>query len=308
MNSDEEEPYHHKISQISSIDSDEDELAMSSSDDSSVEDYDAEQAEAADMAIAERTNQLMTDFRSYINDLQGEDAAANTNGDAEQQNLDAEYGEKNNTDDGPLMRSWGDQPQPSYRDDPHISYGYGDIHDDVIYSRNPHRPYSKKLKKCLLGSIFGAVLTSVVVGIVSGVHKSRVEKTLPDWEGELAQIQQEESKISSNSGKGEPQHTEQILHNPEVGEGLQNSYYADAQGLDETGGNAPTMDASSGKEETAAEIINYTIENEEKWKTVENTFHPKWFDRSTGWEGETYDEGLIFCGRQKDEVGAAMVS
>jgi hypothetical protein len=68
------------------------------------------------------------------------------------------------------------------------------------------------------------------------------------------------------------------------------------------------MDASSGKEETAAEIINYTIENEEKWKTVENTFHPKWFDRSTGWEGETYDEGLIFCGRQKDEVGAAMVS
>lgn len=303
MNNDEEEPYHHKISQISSIDSDEDELAMSS-DSSSVEDYDAEQAEAADMAIAERTNQLMTDFRSYINDLQGEDSAAATNGDALEQNVDAEYGEKtaNNIDDsGSLMRSW-DQPKLSHRDD-HISYGYGDIHDDVIYSRNPHRPYSKKLKKCLLGSIFGAVLTSVIVGIASGVHKSRVEKTLPDWEGELAEIQQEENKI-----KGEPQHTEQISHNPQVGEGLQNGYYADAQGLDETGGNAPTMDASSGKEETAAEIINYTIENEEKWKTVENTFHPKWFDRSTGWEGETYDEGLIFCGRKKDEVGAAMVS
>lgn len=335
MENDEESPtdflssdeYNRKISTISPLD----DHSLSSDDDHDDDslDEEAEQAVKGDMIIAERTNQLMNDFRSYISDIQG-------GGDAKSSpDIAAEYGEGAGItaeNEGSLMRSWGDSISegPSvakpYRDDPlyDVSYGYGDIRDDVVLTRSAYggrSTYSKKLKKCLVGSILAGVLLGAIIGIVQSNHRKQVEKSLPDWEGELAEIQ-EEAKVKGSGGGAEPQHTEQVSHNPQVGEGLQkppsldgeepNAFYADAQGLDETGGNAPDMmnGSPSNQQSDAQDIVNSMIESAEKpsHQYVETTFEAKWFSRDSGWSGETYDQGLVFCSKKMDSVGLPMVS
>ena len=348
MQNDEESPtdllssdeYNRKISTVSPLDhslnSDFNDDDIDDDDDSL--DEETEQAVKGDMIIAERTNQLMTDFRCYINDIQGGGDNPNNNNVKSSPDIEAEYGEDGGNTaeiEGSLMRSWGDSigdgtsTAKPYRDDPmfDVSYGYGDIRDDVVLTRSAYggrSRYSKKLKKCLVGSILAGVLLGAIIGIVQSVHRKQVEKTLPDWEGELAEMQEEEAKVKGSGGSvgAEPQHTEQVSHNPQVGEGLQkppssggeepNAFYADAQGLDESGGNSPDMmsgNSPSSQESDAEDIVNSMIESTEKLshQYVEATFEAKWFNRDSGWSGETYDQGLMFCSKQKDSVGGYMV-
>jgi hypothetical protein len=313
-----------KISQISGLDG----ASLGSNDLEDDEDASSDEEDAAavqdDILMAERTNQLMTDFRSYITEIQGSSSDPGTAKDGKD-TVDAEYGEHPNPSqqqqDGALMRAWGDSPSQPYKDNPSftVNQGYGDIHDDVILSRSPYsrQVYSKKLKKCILLTVFTGTLTAVILGIVHSIHERNVEKRLPDWEGELKAMEEEKATAQSSSGGGtsntqEQQHTEQMSHNPQVGEGLQTSekdaaYYADAQGLDEYGGNAPSMMNGAHVDDKHDDVGVKEDISGPSYVAVEETYSPVWFDRDSGWSGETYDQGLIFCAGRKDSEGGSMV-
>lgn len=345
------------------FDDDDDDNVSIDDDDVSID----EEAVQDDIAIAERTNQLMTDFRSYINDIQGgtsavgdngdgDTAIGNNNGDVDSAGL--EYGEydKPHTNDS-LMRGWDNsnnsdgsttkQRRQPYRDDEASSSYYNDIAQTSGYDLSTHsrsRPrtvyaHSKKMKKCLICTIAACVSIGIIAGISKSVHNKRVQSSLPDWEGELAlELQEEEEKNQWNNGndgnsdgggEGIPQHTEQINHNPQVGEGLQTppssstsdgAYYAGDQGLDESGGMSPedmlqqppqsssssesTTDTSTG---TGITFVQDADMEHPAYRDTTSTYAPKWFNRQSGWSGESYDQGLIFCGEQKDGDGESMV-
>ena len=288
LNNDEESPYDRKPSQISALDTSigSNDLSFDSpdSEDDSSTDEEAEAAVQDDMIMAERTSQLMTDFRSYINDIQG--GMTSVNG------MDAEHGEQekpstSGTDfsdsgaEGILMRSWNDQPSATvnnkkpYKDNPFaVTHGYGDIYNDVVLTRNPYgeRSYSKKLKRCFIRTIIAGVLIAIVLSIVHSVHRRHVEENLPDWEGELAEIEEEAKHKQPSSVAVEPENTEQMSHNTQVGEGLQkpittwnqdsNKFYADVQDLDEDSGkssNTHSAQSISSGESAAQEMISMTL-------------------------------------------------
>ena len=316
-----------------------------------------EEAATQDNLIAERTHQLMTDFRSYINDIQGgTDAAAadtattttnrNNNGDSLEY---GEYKDKPYDDDtnGSLMRGWDNDPHNNnsnntkqrkpYRDDTH-SIASTNYYDDIaqtsgynLSSSNARGrtvyAHSRKIKKCLIYTVAACISVGVIIGISHSIHNKRVQNSLPDWEGELAkELEEEEEKKNkensssgnSSGGEGIPQHTEQINHNPQVGEGLQKpplsgAYYAGDQGLEESGGMSPEdmlQQSQSSQSSSSSGITFVKNANMEHpaYQFTASSFAPRWFNRYNGWNGESYDQGLIFCADQMDDDDKSMVS
>ena len=91
----EEDALNRKLSQVSPLDTSSlGSHELDYDDDEASTDEEDVAAVQGDMVMAERTNQLMTDFRTYINDIQG--GGATSNGGAATTtdvNVDAEYGE-----------------------------------------------------------------------------------------------------------------------------------------------------------------------------------------------------------------------
>ncbi|KAL7519187.1 hypothetical protein ACHAWX_003976 [Stephanocyclus meneghinianus] len=340
--------YHHRSSQISALGvSDEDLNASGPYAHISEEDDDADNEEEAmihdDMIMAKRTSQLMNDFRSYISEIQAREHEGNDEtrmptvherGDE----FDLSGSDRNAVvgvegavtvsggtgNGGALMRGWsyGDdglqQKQQPYRDNPlDVDAGYGDIYDDLVLSRKRYhnRPYSNKLKRCLLGSIVTIVLISVIGGSISSANKARKEKNLPDWEAELAQLQAEQEAAKTSGAQQQTQvqqHDEEQPHMPQVGEPLQEASTG-AEGSDKhmnyNGGEPSFQTTTATEEENAKEILGFVIKNPdtEAYKSIEAIYKPVWFGRDTGWHGTKYDEAFLFCASEKDSDDKPMV-
>ncbi|KAL3801053.1 hypothetical protein HJC23_002346 [Cyclotella cryptica] len=326
--------YNHRSSQISALGTSDEDLHTSGpyvrnsegeGEDGDDEDDEEEAMIHDDMIMAKRTSQLMNDFRSYISEIQSREEETKmptvdergdetTGVDYEQEGMvgvDGAVTVSEGVGNGSaLMRGWsyGDdgvsqKQQEPYRDNPFdVNAGYGDIHDDVVLSRRRYhsRPYSKKLKRCLIGSVVSVVLISIIAGSISSANKARKEKSLPDWEAELAQVQAEQEAAKTSGTQGQvPQHNEEQPHMPQVGEPLQKPEM----------GSGSSQTATSTKEETAKEILDFAVKNPdtEAYKTVKAIYKPVWFGRQTGWLGTTYDEGLLFCATQRDSDNKSMV-
>jgi hypothetical protein len=129
----------------SSLDMDDLERA---SDDGSIPSEDEKQAAADDMIMAERTLNLMNDFRNYINDLGGSGGGCGDNNDDSAHDDECGDGVKLPSGGriGNLMRSWDDNKpgftSVPYRDNPKIEEGYGDIADDFVLGR---KRYSSRI-------------------------------------------------------------------------------------------------------------------------------------------------------------------
>lgn len=269
-----------------------------------------------DMIMANRTSQLMNSFRDYITEIQGDASlkSATTNSsvavaagnDADEGTVTFDTSPETSTtnhaleavavagaSEEDLMRGW------SYRDDPtssssttlNVNSGYGDIHDDYILSRSKYKSTSypiyrsKKMKRCFLA----VVVAGALIGTIVGVSKREKEKSLPDWEAELAEVQAEEKAKGNGSSL------------PQVGEPLQKPVVETAS--------SPTTSTSKATENKAEEIIDFTLHHPDTlpYKEVGEKYNPVWYDRSSSWQGSNYQQAMVFCAMKKDAQGQMMV-
>lgn len=154
-----------------------------------------------------------------------------------------------------------------------ISAWNGDANDHDEYSSHTRMAYrytwlrNKRVQRSL------ALVVVAVISIIISISATRNNKngSLPDWNKELGDVLNEENQEheglapgtigSSGNGGGEHSHQKPLTE--------------------------------------PKDILNEVVGTEsEAYVHVQMKYSPRWFGRVDGWDGETYDEGLVFCARQ----------
>ena len=172
----------------------------------------------------------------------------------------------------------------TYRDDPphennninlRAHHHYDEDYDDPDHhgdlgpsnSRNGRGRYlysfvrSRTFRRCAVGVLAVGAIIGMIVGIVKSQQKKR---DLPDWEGMLAEEQQQQQGGGSTTTV--PQ---QPILPPQV----------------------PTPPKN--------QIISQEMMKEYQESGLK--YHPVWFARGDGWNGQTYDDAAEFCAMQDRE-------
>lgn len=207
-----------------------------------------------------------------------------------------------------LKRSWAykdnsSTQNPRYSDDP-VQDVQLDIPDDSTYNTSNYNNirndfgmtdrrkysnalYSKRIKRGVFTFIAACFVIGLISGITSSVAKSKKEKNLPDWEAELEEVRVEAEEKKNQ--KSEPDHMVIGIQRPPSSPEAMNSSEEEEQVLERP---VPVGIPQSENTNQKAQIIqSMTIKHE-----------PIWYDRSSGWTGQTYNEALEFCNSRESRV------
>lgn len=254
--------------------------------------------------LAEKTSKIMSDYQAYLAEIETEFPTSNDSPDEAVAKIksvrgayrdaykdydeggtfprdgDAETGDGG--EEGQLYRGW------SYKDDggssPHLVIdrtggGVADFedHPHAMMSRGRKSGgrslhFNSRVKKglCMVA------VASALIGTIVGVTKSKKEKNLPDWEGEYAEIEAEAAnqQAASQSGNSNTNHS----------------------------GGSGMHPRPTHKPHTPPSFPTHQNTNsqqfQEDYEEAAVTFHPNLYDRSKGWNGQTYLEALEFCESQ----------
>ena len=282
-------------------------------DDISVEDD--EQGEGDITALASRTNHLINSYRDYIAEMSSDPLSSGGDADAAAAVMESD---KSNNDDNamsieegtPTTKTTNRTPGAkrsiqrfqderkgatiyrdfNYKNDPlhcnlhNTQYHHGDnnasstffaTYDDShdIPQSNRRRQYhysmfrSPTFRKCMLGLLTLGSIIGISVGIVKSQQQ---KKDLPDWEGMLA----EEEEVTTSSS-----------NNVAVG--------AIAGG----GGVVATTTEQQPSNSQPIDSHN-AYEIQMMYQNSATKYHPIFFSREQGYQGQTYDAAMSYCASQ----------
>lgn len=252
--------------------------------------------------LSKRTDDLVDSFRNYITDMSHSDdpflADVRKTGNASLfpgSVKDVEKGKANaanayrpaeaNITKASLLRDFSHDGSMAHL---HSSSAWnGDANDHNEYSSHTRMAYrytwlrNKRVQRSLALVVLTVMLISISVSI--SATRSSKKGGLPDWNKELGEVLNEENQEHEGlapvaGGVGHTGNSGTIDSNGKVGGG-QNSHQK------------PLTDPQ--------DILDEVVGTEsEAYVHVQMKYSPTWFGRVDGWNGETYDEGLIFCARQ----------
>jgi hypothetical protein len=223
--------------------------------------------------LAEKTCKIMSDYQAYLAEIETEFPSSPGSDSEAERNIEREREahryrdnpagtfpppdeeEASYGNNGGLYRGWS---HGSGGGGGHIKIdrGVADLEDYPHAMMSVRRP--KRSYKKVKKGLIAAIALIFIVGVSVGVSKKRKEESLPDWEAELAEAQGGQ-KSPMNGGEPPEEH-------PEM---------------------APEVMGPPDGEITEALAAMY--------QSVTGQFQPKFYDRSTGWTGQTYIEALEFC-------------
>jgi hypothetical protein len=229
----------------------------------------------AEVALAEKTSKIMSDYQAYLSEIETEFPRSTEEVDAERSiaNVREEHRYKDDVGSsfappdtsGALYRGWSREHDGERMI--HIDRGVDHFEHTSRFPRGrATRVGSQKRVKRGIAMI---VLVSLIVGLSVAISNKKKRESLPDWEAELAATQSQKEAEEEALAK-EKEKEEQMEHHDEMaGPG-----YTDSLGLTE----AQSMQIAA----------------------VAQRFQPTFYDRRTGWKGQTYVEALEFCQDKND--------
>ncbi|KAL7517933.1 hypothetical protein ACHAWX_002805 [Stephanocyclus meneghinianus] len=141
--------------------------------------------------------------------------------------------------------------------------------------------HSRRVKRGLLL----IVVASVLVGIITVAVRAKKNASLPDWESELAEVQKAEQLKHEQQKQQEPAEETNAVTLTHEGEVM--SAKPPPSDNAEAIVRPPEVEEIASTENSSAPSYPY--------KEIANKFKPIAFDRSKGWDGQTYADAVEFC-------------
>mmetsp|Transcript_29955 Transcript_29955/g.63524 ORF Transcript_29955/g.63524 Transcript_29955/m.63524 type:complete len:703 (+) Transcript_29955:135-2243(+) len=282
--------------------------------------------------LAERTSNLISSYRDFISGQEDEEmmitrtsGAGSSAGSSSSASPNRRTNRSFAGDGGaaPLLREWNNINQTTSRCELELDELYDDNDTDSCDKkyRYGHPIYrSKRFKRLAVG----VLVALAIIGCVAVATKEKKENGLPDWDEELKEVLLEEQEehqeelphqnigISDNNDvpsftvkeddesedvvEGQEEDSASVAEDdesqPAAGiESITRNILCCSSNPDDNSHSQPgNNDNSSNSEQT-----NLSTNQAAAGYARAESHHPRWFDRSSGWNGSTYQEALTFC-------------
>lgn len=189
------------------------------------------------------------------------------------------------------------------------------LEEDGNYGRGMSYKHAWLRSKRVKRAMYTVLLVVAVIAIIAGVSKHKKNAQLPDWEKELAEVQLEEMQKkeaskeaalaaagnakdgsgSASSGNDELTHLNMGIdrppETPETMEGIVPPPQSNEQTPTKTNGGSTAGHSTSGQSTAHS-----------PYKDAADKYKPIAFDRSKGWDGQTYIASVEFCSEMQDHT------